>query len=79
MSGIRFFSDSAITSGAQANREEADARSVFVGNVNTLPLVLDFVLVHRYISECMFAYSGLGYAFPCNLLNCLSGCLGLSK
>ncbi|XP_024403289.1 polyadenylate-binding protein 2 isoform X1 [Physcomitrium patens] len=26
--------DSAITSGAQANREEADARSVFVGNVD---------------------------------------------
>lgn len=31
----RLYADSALSNGAQANREEADARSVFVGNVIT--------------------------------------------
>ena len=54
---IDFFPDSALTNGAQANREEADARSVFVGNVNT-PFICDgvwwFVLLLWFLIRTSF-------------------------
>ena len=45
------FSDPALTNGAQASREEADARSVFVGNVIT-----QFNCVSVYVSLSFYFY-----------------------